>query len=262
MFDRLIFEFRNRSVSTNRWWERDSQEWSKGRLQATLSRRTGGWVGALRSVGAPRWVGGCTQVVEWVHLGGWEHWDGWVCPGFRETTSDTIHKSRWVHGCTQVGGGIEMGGCTQVGWWVHLGGWVCPGFRETTSDTIHMSRWVHGCTQVGGGIEMGGCTQVGWWVAPTINVLSKWECVNNPHPIHIQGLFPCSVYSPLFSNGSLLLTIVPMNNEHSKSVIMGPVVMREATPCRFALVCAFYWRSLGDCTSGLVASSHNSEEHA
>ena len=35
---------------------------------------------------------------------------------------------------------------------------------------------------------------------------------------------------------------------------------KEATACRFTLVCAFYWRSLGDCTNDLVAGSWSSEE--
>ena len=37
---------------------------------------------------------------------------------------------------------------------------------------------------------------------------------------------------------------------------------RNAKELLRALACAFYWSSLRDCTSGLVAGSRDSEEHA
>ena len=44
--------------------------------------------------------------------------------------------------------------------------------------------------------------------------------------------------------------------------IVGTVGIYDDDACHICLACAFYWSSLGDGTSGLVAGSRDSEEHA
>ena len=57
----------------------------------------------------------------------------------------------------------------------------------------------------------------------------------------------------IYRDLSILSTYPPEEREESVGIQRWLVV---------CLACAFYWSSLRDCTSGLVAGSHDSEEHA
>ena len=54
----------------------------------------------------------------------------------------------------------------------------------------------------------------------------------------------------------------PGPGRHPPDLADTPPNQADTPPCSFTLACAFYCSSLGDCTSGLVAGSGDSEQQA
>ena len=113
-------------------------------------------------------VGGCVRPGD--SMGGWVHPGGCVSA---PRSVDGCALVIWWVGAPKGLGAPRWVGCAQMGEWVLsprlVVGWVHPG------GSVSSSRWVGG------------------WL-PQLMCFLNDSVVNIPHPIHIQGLFTCSIF--------------------------------------------------------------------